>query len=117
MKKIDAPNSNEENSACSNGTLACNVEKALDIIGGKWSFLIIKHLFDGTMRFGAIRKALHNISPKTLTMKLRVLEDRGVLTRKMYASIPPNVEYTLTAKGQDMKTMIEAMRAWGEKWI
>jgi DNA-binding HxlR family transcriptional regulator len=96
--------------------LVCNVEKALIVIGGKWSFLIIKHLFDGTMRFGEIRKSLHDISPKTLTMKLRELEDHGILTRKIHATIPPNVEYTLTPKGEDLKTMIEAMRVWGEKW-
>jgi DNA-binding HxlR family transcriptional regulator len=96
--------------------IVCNVEKALNVIGGKWSFLIIKHLFDGTMRFGEIRKALHDISPKTLTMKLRELEDHGILTRKIHATIPPSVEYTLTPKGEDLETMIEAMRAWGERW-
>lgn len=96
--------------------IVCCVERALDVIGGKWSFLVIKHLFHGTMRFGEIRKALHDISPKTLTMKLRELEDHGILTRKIYATIPPSVEYTLTPKGEDMKTMIEEMRKWGEKW-
>ena len=98
------------------GDIVCNVEKALNVIGGKWSFLIIKHLFDGTMRFGEIRKSLHDISPKTLTMKLRELEDHGILTRKIHATIPPSVEYTLTPKGEDLKSMIEAMRVWGEKW-
>ena len=94
----------------------CNVEKALNIIGGKWSFLIIKHLFDGTMRFGEIRKALRNISPKTLTSCLRDLEKNNILTRKVYPTIPPAVEYTLTEKGRDLNNIINEMKQWGKKW-
>ena len=107
MKKTD--------SECKD-SFQCNVEKALNIIGGKWSFLIIKHLFDGTMRFGEIRKALHNISPKTLTSCLRDLEKNDILTRKVYPTIPPAVEYTLTEKGWDLIKIIEEMKAWGKKW-
>ncbi len=95
---------------------ACSVEKALNVIGGKWSVLVIKHLFDGTMRFGEIRKSLHNISPKTLTMKLRELEEHGIVTRTIHATIPPSVEYALTAKGLDLRGTIDAMRTWGERW-
>ena len=94
----------------------CNVEKALNVIGGKWSFLIIRHLFDGTMRFGEIRKLLHNISPKTLTNCLRELEKNKILTRKIYPTIPPAVEYTLTKKGKDLSSIITEMELWGKKW-
>lgn len=102
-------------SQCTGGA-ECATEKALNIIGGKWSFLIIKHLFGGTMRFGELRKTLHDISPKTLTLKLKELEHHNILTRKAYLTIPPTVEYTLTPKGEDMILVIQAMHAWGEKW-
>lgn len=94
----------------------CSIEKALNIIGGKWSFLIIKNLFGGTMRFGEIRKALHDISPKTLTVRLKELEQHGIVTRTVHPTIPPSVEYTLTEKGWDLIKMIEEMKAWGKKW-
>ena len=105
----------KEDSKCID-SFQCNVEKALNIIGGKWSFLIIKHLFDGTMRFGEIRKAPHNISPKTLTSCLRDLEKNDILTRKVYPTIPPAVEYTLTEKGRDLNNIINEMKLWGKKW-
>jgi len=98
------------------GGKECATEKALNIIDGKWSFLIIKNLFEGTMRFGELRKSLHNISPKTLTLKLKELENHGVLTRTLYPTIPPMVEYALTPKGCDLIQVINAMKAWGEKW-
>lgn len=96
--------------------LECWVEKALHVLDGKWSFLIIKNLFDGTKRFGELRKALHNISPKTLTIRLRELEEHGVIHRKVYPTIPPAVEYSLTEKGQDLKAMITEMMIWSKKW-
>lgn len=98
------------------GDVECCVEKALNIIGGKWSFLIIKNLFHGTMRFGEIRKCLHDISPKTLTVRLKELERHEIVTRKVHPTIPPAVEYTLTKKGQDFIKIIEEMQNWGEKW-
>ena len=106
MKKKDNKNSNSKQS---------NVEKDLNVIGAKWSFLIIRHLFDGTMRFGEIRKSLHNISPKTLTSCLRELEKNNILTRKVYPTIPPAVEYTLTDKGKDLNNIINEMKLWGKK--
>lgn len=68
------------------------------------------------MRFGEIRKCLHDISPKTLTIRLRELEQNGIVTRKVHPTIPPAVEYTLTEKGWDLIKMIEEMKAWGKKW-
>ncbi|CAE10255.1 winged helix-turn-helix transcriptional regulator [Wolinella succinogenes] len=98
------------------GGAECVTEKALNIIGGKWSFLIIKNLAGGKMRFGEIRKSLHDISPKTLTVKLKELEEHEILTRTLYPTIPPSVEYALTPKGEEMIEIIEAIKKWGEKW-
>ena len=101
------------NSCCS---VECCVEKALNVIGGKWSFLIIKNLFTGTKRFGALRKLLHNISPKTLTSCLRSLEENEIIKRTVYPTVPLTVEYSLTKKGKELDNIINAMYFWGEKW-
>jgi DNA-binding HxlR family transcriptional regulator len=97
-------------------TVECYVEKTLNIIGGKWSFLIIKHLFNGTKRFGELRHALHDISPKTLTAYLRSLEEQNILTREVIPTIPPAVNYTLTEKGMDLQNIVNEMKLWGERW-
>jgi len=97
--------------------IECYVEKALIVIGGKWSFLIIKNLFTGTKRFGEIRKLLNNISPKTLTDALRNLESNGIVTRKVIPVIPPKVYYTLTKKGEALEPIINEVRIWGETWV
>jgi len=97
-------------------TVECCVEKALNVIGGKWSFLVIKNLFTGTKRFGELRKLLHNISPKTLTSCLRSLEDNRIISRKVYPTVPSTVEYSLTEKGKGLDGIINEMFAWGEKW-
>lgn len=104
-----------DKTACCSETICC-VEKALNVLDGKWSFLLIKNLFGGTKRFGELRKDLHNISPKTLTVRLRELEQHGVINRKVYPTIPPAVEYSLTEKGQDLNTIITEMKHWGKKW-
>jgi DNA-binding HxlR family transcriptional regulator len=97
--------------------IECSIEKALNVLEGKWSFLIIKNLFEGTRRFGELRKALHDISPKTLTVRLRGLELNGIVIRKVYATIPPSVEYTLTEKGRSLEKIIKEMKIWGAKWV
>ncbi|MBC8059146.1 MAG: helix-turn-helix transcriptional regulator [Clostridiaceae bacterium] len=94
----------------------CSIEKVLDVLEGKWSFLIIKNLFEGTRRFGELRKALHEVSPKTLTMRLRELEINGIIERKSYATIPPKVEYSLTEKGRSLDKVIKEMKLWGSIW-
>jgi len=100
-------------SCCS---VECCVEKALNVIGGKWSFLIIKNLFNGKKRFGELRKLLHDISPKTLTSCLRSLEENDIDTRTVYPTVPVTVEYALTGKGEELDKIINAMYYWGEKW-
>ncbi|MCM3161075.1 helix-turn-helix transcriptional regulator [Metabacillus litoralis] len=96
--------------------IECSIEKALNIIGGKWSFLVIKQLFDGTRRFGELQRAIPNISPKALTDTLRHLETHEVLTRETFATVPVTVQYTLTEKGHALNSMLKEMKKWGAQW-
>ncbi|MFL5805523.1 MAG: winged helix-turn-helix transcriptional regulator [Roseiflexaceae bacterium] len=98
------------------GQPGCPIERAADVLSGKWTLLILRELFTGTQRFGTLRAALPGISPKTLTERLRILEEQGILRRTIYPEIPPRVEYTLTDLGQTLAPIIAAMRAWGEQW-
>lgn len=94
----------------------CSIEKALAVLDGKWTFLILRDLFDGTKRFGELRKSLAGVSPKTLSELLKELEEKGILERTAYPTIPPTLEYTLTDKGQSLKPIIKAMKLWGAQW-
>ncbi len=96
--------------------IECSIEKALDILGGKWTFLIIRDLFSGTKRFGELRRSLSGVSPKTLSERLKELEEKGVIIRTAYPTVPPTVEYSLTEKGWSLKPMIKEMKLWGAKW-
>jgi DNA-binding HxlR family transcriptional regulator len=94
----------------------CTVERTLEVIGGKWTTLILRDLLGGTKRFGELRSSLGNIPPKTLTERLRNLEEQGALERVQFPQIPPRVEYTLTDKGRALGAIIEAMAHWGSRW-
>ncbi|WP_424952747.1 winged helix-turn-helix transcriptional regulator [Deinococcus sp.] len=94
----------------------CTVERALAVIDGKWTTLMLRDLLGGTRRFGELRANLSGISPKTLTDRLRDLERHGVLTRTVYPQIPPRVDYTLTDKGRALGRVVEAMAEWGRDW-
>ena len=94
----------------------CSIEKALEVLDGKWTFLILKELFDGNRRFGALRKSLHHITAKTLSEKLKKLEEHDVLERIVYPTVPPAVEYRLTEKGRSLWPIIIQMKLWGAKW-
>ncbi|GGH81773.1 DNA-binding HxlR family transcriptional regulator [Pullulanibacillus pueri] len=96
--------------------IECSIEKALNVIGGKWSFLVLKELFEGTRRFSELKKAIHGISPTALTSTLRHLENNEILTRTVYPTVPATVEYALTEKGQALHKMIKEMKIWGSKW-
>lgn len=96
--------------------LECSIEKALEVLDGKWTFLIIRDLFDGVKRFGELRKSLVGISPKTLSVRLKELEKKDIVKRTAYPTIPPTVEYTLTVKGNSLRPIIIAMKLWGAKW-
>lgn len=93
----------------------CVVERTLEIIGGKWTTLILRDLLRGTKRFGELRHSLHAVSPKTLTDRLRFLETRGIVTRTVYAEVPPKVEYALTERGRELGSIIDAMAGWGAR--
>ena len=94
----------------------CSIEKALKVLDGKWTFLIIRDLFEGTKRFGELRKSLQGISPKTLSERLKELEEKGVIQRTAYPTIPPMVEYCLTEKGHSLKPIVKEMKLWGARW-
>ncbi len=92
---------------------ACPVETTLMLIGDKWKVLILRDLMDGTRRFGELKKSIGTVSQKVLTAQLRDMEEKGLLTRKVYAEVPPRVEYTLTETGYSLKPILKAMSAWG----
>jgi len=96
--------------------IECSIERTLDAIGGKWSFLVLRELFGGTKRFGELQKKIKAISPKSLTETLRHLEEQGVLERTAYPTVPVTVEYTLTPKGQDLHQILKEMKLWSAKW-
>ena len=83
------------------------------LIGDKWKVLILRDLMDGTKRFGELKKSIGTVSQKVLTAQLRDMEEKGLLTRKVYAEVPPRVEYTLTETGYSLKPILDAMWAWG----
>ena len=92
---------------------ACPVETTLMLISDRWKVLIIRDLLNGTKRFGELKKSVGNISQKVLTANLRSMEEAGLLTRKVYAEVPPRVEYTLTETGYSLKPVLDAMVDWG----
>ena len=92
---------------------ACPVETTLMLIGDKWKILILRDLMEGTKRFGELKKSIGTVSQKVLTAQLRDMEDKGLLTRKVYAEVPPRVEYTLTETGYSLKQILDSMGAWG----
>ena len=95
---------------------ACPVETTLMLIGDKWKVLILRDLMNGTMRFGELNKSIGTVSQKVLTAQLRDMEEKGLLTRKIYAEVPPRVEYTLTETGYSLKPVLDAMWAWGAEY-
>lgn len=95
---------------------ACPVETALLMIGDKWIVLIIRDLLTGTKRFGELRKSLSGISQKVLTDKLRIMEERGIITRTVYPEVPPRVEYSLTDFGSTLSPVLDALSDWGIRY-
>lgn len=92
---------------------ACPVELTLTLIGDKWKVLILRDLMKGTKRFGELKKSIGTVSQKVLTANLRDMEANGLLTRKVYAEVPPRVEYTLTQLGYSARPVLDAMAVWG----
>ena len=95
---------------------SCPVEITLLLMGDKWKVLIIRDLLTGTKRFGELRKSLTGISQKVLTQHLRIMEESGLVSREVFAEVPPRVEYSLTAVGHSLKIILDVMYRWGEEY-
>lgn len=93
---------------------ACPVETTLMLIGDKWKVLILRDLLPGTKRFGELKKSIGSVSQKVLTAQLRDMEAKGLVSRKVYAEVPPRVEYSLTDLGRSLSPILKAMAEWGE---
>ena len=94
----------------------CPVETTLTLISDKWKVLILRDLMPGTKRFGELKKSIGHVTQKVLTAQLRQMEESGLLTRKVYAEVPPRVEYTLTELGYSLKPILDVMQIWGENY-
>ncbi|EKQ56854.1 MULTISPECIES: helix-turn-helix domain-containing protein [unclassified Clostridium] len=95
---------------------ACPVEMTLQLIGNRWKVLIMRDLLIGTKRFGELKKSVGSITQKVLTQNLREMEESGLLIRKVYAEVPPRVEYTLTEVGYSLKPVLDSMNKWGNSY-
>jgi DNA-binding HxlR family transcriptional regulator len=95
----------------------CPVGCCAEIISGKWTLLLIRDLAEGSQRFCELERSLEGISPRTLSLRLRALEDEGIVERRTYPEVPPRVEYALTEKGRALVPLIEDMRAYGRRWL
>lgn len=91
----------------------CSVEAAIGLIDGKWKSVILFHLMGGTKRFGELGRHV-KATPRMLTNQLRELEEDGLITRKVYAQVPPKVEYSLSPLGQSMEPILRALKYWGD---
>jgi DNA-binding HxlR family transcriptional regulator len=97
--------------------MACPVSATAEILSGKWTILLLRDLADGHCRFCELERSLEGISPRTLSLRLRALEEHGIIARRTFPEVPPRVEYTLTEKGEALVPIIEDMRAYGRDWL
>jgi DNA-binding HxlR family transcriptional regulator len=98
--------------------LGCPVEACTEVIGGKWKGEILFILFNsGTKRHSELRKLIPDTTQRMLTTQLRELEEDGVIERKVYAQVPPKVEYSVSKRGQALKPIIDAMWDWGKNFL
>jgi len=102
-------------SAESNST--CPVCKTAEVVCGKWTLLLIRDLAEGSARFCELERSLEGISPRTLSLRLRALEEEGIVERHTYPEVPPRVEYALTSKGKALVPLVEDMRSYGMRWL
>ena len=91
----------------------CPVEATLDLIGGRWKGVILHHLLEGTLRFNELRRRIPSCTQRMLTRQLRELEEAGLVHRRIFAQVPPRVDYSLTAEGRSLEPIVRAMHAWG----
>lgn len=102
-------------SALSNST--CPVCRTAEVVCGKWTLLLIRDLAAGSGRFCELERSLEGISPRTLSLRLRALEEEGIVERHTYPEVPPRVEYALTEKGEALVPLIDDMRKYGTRWL
>src|SRR5215213_11667822 len=95
----------------------CPVCATADIVCGKWTLLLVRDLSEGHSRFCELERSLSGISPRTLSLRLRALEEEGIVRRRTYAEVPPRVEYVLTEKGRAIIPIIDSMRDYGSEWL
>ena len=95
----------------------CPVRRPAEIVCGKWTLLLIRDLSEGRSRFCELERSLQGISPRTLSLRLRALEEEGLVARETYPEVPPRVEYRLTEKGRALLPIIDGMRAYGTTWL
>lgn len=95
----------------------CPVEVTVSLIENKWKVLIIRDLLSGTKRFGELKRSIDGISQKVLTSQLRDMEASGLINRKVYAEVPPRVEYSLTDLGRSLSPVLMALKEWGESYL
>ena len=95
----------------------CPVCRTAEIVCGKWTLLVIRDLAEGRSRFCELERSLQGISPRTLSLRLRALEEERIVERQTYPEVPPRVEYALTEKGRALVPLIEDMRKYGRKWL
>jgi DNA-binding HxlR family transcriptional regulator len=96
---------------------SCPVVATAQIVSGKWTLVLLRDLAEGPKRFTELQRSLAGISPRTLSVRLRALEDEGILLRVEYAQTPPRAEYMLTDKGVDLIPIVHAMRDYGSRWL
>ncbi|HWO75596.1 MAG TPA: helix-turn-helix domain-containing protein [Bacillus sp. (in: firmicutes)] len=96
--------------------IPCTIEKALNIIGNKWSFLVLKELYVDKRRFNELLRAINGISPNALTTTLKHLEKNNIVTRTVFPTVPVTVEYELTEKGIAFHKVLKEMKKWGAEW-
>ncbi len=98
-------------------SFGCPVEAALEAIGGKWKGIILHHLRSDTLRFNELKRLIPGVTQRMLTKQLRELESDQIIHRKVYAEVPPKVEYSMTEFGLTLSPTLDALQAWGEEYI
>jgi DNA-binding HxlR family transcriptional regulator len=113
----------EASSSATRGTMSaetnssCPVCRTAEVVCGKWTLLVIRDLADGSCRFCELERSLEGISPRTLSLRLRALEEEGIVQRHTFPEVPPRVEYALTDKGRALVPLIDDMRTYGARWL
>ncbi len=113
MSEIAVPPAEDKRLVAGDKVYNTPVEVTLEVIGGKWKSVLVYHLLSGALRFSELKRRVPDITEKMLTQQLRELERAGVISRKVFAEVPPRVEYRVTDHGATLKPVLEAMCTWG----